>query len=321
MSSEVSRRQLVEDGVRLATGMAALGMQATATNVAEAQGAIAKSGFGFVHITDTHIQPERGAQEGVEKAFAAIAKLPEKPAFGLVGGDLVMDAALVPRDRADKVYDMWRGAAEKLKLPLHYSIGNHDLYGLKNAGTLTDAQAADPEYGKGMWKKRLGLEQSYNSFDHQGWRFVTLDSTGITKDADWEGVLDTEQIKWLDDLLRRTPKTMPMIFLTHFPIFTIINQYSAGTTIPLSPGMVVKNGKTFFEMTQNHNVKAVFQGHTHVVEEVTYLGTHYITGGAVCGDWWKGKRFGVHPEGFVVAKVSGDVLSWRYVPYGWKARS
>ena len=83
--------------------------------------------------------------------------------------------------------------------------------------------------------------------------------------------------------------------------------------------MVVKNGKTFKEMIQNHNVKAVFQGHTHVVEEVTYLGTRYITGGAVCGDWWKGKRLGVHPEGFVVASVRGENLTWKYVPYGWKA--
>jgi hypothetical protein len=28
----------------------------------------------------------------------------------------------------------------------------------------------------------------------------------------------------------------------------------------------------------------------------------------------------VHPEGFVVANVTGEELSWRYVPYGWKAR-
>lgn len=278
----------------------------------------AGSSFSFVHITDTHIQPELGAKEGVEKAFGAIAKLPEKPAFGLVGGDLVMDAALVPKDRADKVYGMWREAAEHLKLPLHYSIGNHDLFGLKEADA---AKASDPDYGKGMWKKRLGIERSYATFDHQGWRFVTLDLVGITPDASWEGVLHDEQIKWLDDLLRNTPKTMPLVFLTHFPIFTAINQYTVDTTSPLSSGTIVKNGKAFFEMTKNHNVKAVFQGHTHIIEEISYLGTKYITGGAVCGDWWKGARLGVHPEGFVVAKVNGDNLTWHYVTYGWKAHT
>jgi len=47
----------------------------------------------------------------------------------------------------------------------------------------------------------------------------------------------------------------------------------------------------------------------------------YITGGAICGDWWKGKRLGVHPEGFSVVSVSGDDLTWRYVPYGWTPRT
>jgi hypothetical protein len=84
--------------------------------------------------------------------------------------------------------------------------------------------------------------------------------------------------------------------------------------------MVVGNGRTFKEMIERHNVKAVLQGHTHVVEECIYRGVHYITGGAICGDWWKGPRLGVHPEGFVVATVAGDDLTWRYVPYGWKAR-
>ena len=44
-----------------------------------------------------------------------------------------MDAALAPRPRADLVYGLWREAAREPALPLHYSIGNHDLYGLKEA--------------------------------------------------------------------------------------------------------------------------------------------------------------------------------------------
>ncbi len=305
-----SRRQLLRSGLALAAGAGALKIETVAQAAAPS--------FTFVHITDTHIQPELGAQIGVSKAFDAIAALPTRPDFALVGGDLVMDAALVTRDRADKVYGMWREAASKLHFPLHYSVGNHDLCGLKEADA---ARASDPDYGKGLWKKRLGLERAYSTFDHQGWRFVTLDSTGITPEGSWEGVLDAAQITWLDDLLRHTPHSMPMIFLTHFPIFTIFSQYTEATTSALPAGMVVKNGRTFKEMIQNHNVKAVFQGHTHVVEECTYLGTRYITGGAVCGDWWKGKRLGVHPEGFVVAQVTGDTLTWRYVPYGWTARS
>ena len=305
---QISRRRLIAGGLCIAGATCASG-------TAEAE---TEPDFTFVHITDTHIQPELGATEGVHKAFETIRALPRKPAFGLVGGDLVMDAALVPRARADMVYDLWRQEAATLNLPLHYSIGNHDLYGLNVDGkTLTD----DPDYGKALWKKRVGLDRSYSTFDHGGWRFVMLDSVGITPAHSWEGNLDEVQVRWLDSLLRETPKSMPMVFLTHFPIFTAVTQYTEGTTAAPTAGNLVKNGKAFRELTQRHNVKAVFQGHTHVVEEINYLGVRYITGGAVCGEWWKGPRLGVHPEGFVVATAKGDELSWRYVPFGWKART
>lgn len=277
-----------------------------------------KPSFQFVHITDAHIQPELGATEGVKKAFDAIRTLPHKPAFALVGGDLVMDAALVPHSRADMVYDLWQQEAANLHLPLHYSIGNHDVYGLKVEGK---PATEDPDFGKALWKKRLGLDRSYSTFDHQGWRFVCLDSTGITPAYSWEGNLDATQLTWLDDLLRSTSKTMPMVFLTHFPIFTAVTMYTESTTAATPVGNIVKNGRTFKEMIQTHNVKAVFQGHTHIVEEIDYLGVKYITGGAICGDWWKGKRLGVHPEGFSVVTVTGDDLTWKYVPYGWTARA
>ena len=301
----LNRRELLV----AAAGTAALG----ALTAAEASAA----SFHFVHITDVHIQPELEAPAGVHKAFQAIKSLPHQPAFGLIGGDLVMDASRVSRDRADSVYALWQEQAHALGMPLHYSMGNHDLYGLGSEAA-GKPSTDSPEYGKGLWKKRLGLSSTYSTFDHQGWRFVSLDSAGITPDYNWDGVIDKEQMVWLDNLLRKTPKSMPMVFLTHYPIFTAFVQYWDGPDQG-SVGLVVKNGKAFREMIQNHNVKAVFQGHSHIVEEIDYLGVKYITGGAICGDWWKGKRMGVHPEGFVTAQVKGDELSWKYVPYGWKA--
>lgn len=288
----------------------ALGAAATAT-----LGAARKpASWSFVHITDTHIQPELGAARGVKKAFDAVRHLPEKPQFALVGGDLVMDANAVSSARADLVYDLWRQAAAQLHLPLHYSIGNHDLYGLNKP-----PRVSGPDFGKAIWKRRLGLSRTYGTFDHRGWRFITLDSVGLTPDSKAEGFMDTAQISWLDSLLRHTPKTQPIVLLTHYPLMTIFMQYTSAATAGLPPGLVVKNGKVIQEMIQGHNVKAVFQGHTHVVENCTYLGTQFVTGGAVCGDWWRGPRLGVHPEGFVAATVTGETLTWRYVPYGWKA--
>ena len=304
---QIKRRSLLQAGAATAVGLA-LGRQ-------EAEAEDAPS-FSFVHITDTHIQPELRATFGVRKAFDAINALPGKPDFGLVGGDLVMDAALVDLERAKLVYDLWDREAEALKFPLHYSIGNHDVFDLASTGK---PGAQNPNYGKGLWQSRLKLANRYSSFEHKGWLFVTLDSVGITPDGKWDGFLDKVQMTWLDDLLRKTPKTKPIVFLTHFPIFTIFSLYTSGTTSALPPGLVVKNGLEFFNLIQGYNVKAVFQGHTHVLEECSYLGAKYITGGAVCGEWWKGKRLGVHSEGFIVATCRGEELSWKYVDYGWKA--
>ena len=312
----MTRRELLQNSGTAAAALAFSGMPHPAT---AGESNKAAEAWSFVHITDTHIQPELGATEGVAKAFAAVRALKEKPAFALVGGDLVFDANKVDRSRADNVYDLWRAAAADLGLPLHYSIGNHDAFALDEAATDSAKAGKNPDYGKNLWKHRLGLERTYDTFDHRGWRFITLDSVAVSPDGKWEGALDDEQLQWLDGLLRKTPKTMPLVFLTHIPLFTIFGQYTKGTTEPLNSFNIVKNGKAFEEMIQPYHVPAVFQGHTHVVEECRYLNTRYITGGAVCGDWWKGKRLGVHPEGFTVVTVTGNALDWKYVPYGWDA--
>lgn len=279
----------------------------------------AKDDFTFVHITDVHIEPELGATEGVKKAFAAVRALPEKPDFALIGGDLVFDANKVTKDRAALVYDLWQAEADALKLPLHYSIGNHDSYGLGEAATDSAKAMQNPDFGKAIWKRRLGFDRTYTHFDHKGWRFVQLDTLLVSPSGDWQGKLDADQIKWLDDLLRQTDRKTPIVFLTHFPFLTVYAQASKGTTTALSPKDVVENGKTFLEMIQTYTVPAVLQGHTHVVEDCRYLDTHFVTGGAICANWWKGKRFGLFPEGFAVYRVRNSELSWRYVSYGWDA--
>lgn len=278
----------------------------------------ANDGFTFLHITDTHIQPELGAKDGVRKAFDAVRNLPEKPAFALMGGDIVMDANLVNRARAELIYDLWEEAAASLKMPLYYTIGNHDAFAIGGESKLSKD---DPDFGKKWWQKRLKLTNRFNSFEYQGWKFILLDSVQLEDTGKWWGELDTEQITYLDDLLRKTERAQPIVMLTHIPIMTIHGLYTNGTTDAMSSGTIVKNGKQLKELIQGRNVKAVLQGHTHVVEECDYLGTRYITTGAVCGEWWKGPRLGVHPEGFAVITVKGNDLNYRYVPYGWKAVS
>ena len=49
-----------------------------------------------------------------------------------------------------------------------------------------------------------------------------------------------------------------------------------------------------------------------------YRNTQYITGGAVCGNWWQGPRLGF-PEGFTVVSLRAMAITTRYETYGFKA--
>ena len=96
------------------------------------------------------------------------------------------------------------------------------------------------------------------------------------------------------------------------------NPASVAAEGPKHPQMVVGNANEVVSVLQKHNTLAVFQGHTHINEVVTYRGIHYVTSGAVSGNWWRGTRWGT-PEGFTVVSLHAGKVDWRYETYGFKS--
>jgi 3',5'-cyclic AMP phosphodiesterase CpdA len=274
--------------------------------------------FRFVHFTDLHIQPELGAAEGVALAVKKLLSLRPRPDFVITGGDHVMDLLKVERDRAEVQFRLLAEALKPLEMPIYSAVGNHDVYGWSQK---SDTLARTPEYGKALFAERVAKGKTYRSFDHRGWHFVILDSIEHVPPYDWRGGVDDAQLQWLKSDLERIGKQKPIVLISHVPLMTLFAQYTSAATAATPDTLIVRNGKEIRDLFSPYNVKAVLQGHTHVVEDCLYTGTHYITSGAVCGDWWKGARLGVHPEGFAVCDVDGDRLQWQYVTYGWKARS
>ena len=80
----------------------------------------------------------------------------------------------------------------------------------------------------------------------------------------------------------------------------------------------VANAPQVLEIFARHNMIAVLQGHTHINETVVWQGVPYITGGAICGNWWHGPYLG-NPEGFTVVTVAGGKVTTRYETYGFKS--
>ena len=268
--------------------------------------------FTFVHLTDIHLQPESKAYEGFLKAIETINNLHPRPAFCITGGDLVMDALGVNFERANLLYNMYSEAKKKLKMPVYDVLGNHECFGVyEESGIIPD----HPEYGKEMFKKRLGNGRTYSSFDYQGWHFMLLDTIGLTADRKYIGELSSNEIEWMKADLQNTGADTPVVMVSHIPLVTALPEY----LYPFEksdPSWQVTNTNEIAPELEKHNVKLVLSGHLHMVESWLYKSMNFTCSGAVCGSWWGGDYRGFQ-EGFTLVSVKGGEAETEYIDYGW----
>lgn len=268
--------------------------------------------FSFVFMTDIHLQPEKNAIHGFQKAIDTANEL--NPDFVITGGDNIMDALGQTWERSDSLYNLFDSMMANFNSPVYTTIGNHDLFGIYEKSGVPPSH---PEYGKGMYEKRLA--QRYYSFDYMGWDFIVLDGVGITHDRRYKGYVDDEQIVWLREELRRIGKTRPIVISIHIPLLSVESQIALGPTEAFKDNSIVNNANEIRRVLKGHNVKIVLQGHTHFLEDIYYEGIHYVTGGAVSGSVWNGKRYEME-EGFLMVTVEKDnSFSWKYIDFGWEA--
>lgn len=294
------------------------GALATSASPLFAAAAEAPGSFDYIFLTDTHLEPELAAADGCGQAFHKAASLHAE--FAIQGGDHVFDALAVDKKRADSLFDLYAHTEQALGLKVYHTIGNHDHFGLfAKSGVEMDS----PGYGKQMYTERVG--PTYYSFDHKGYHFIVLDTIQPTPDRSWEARIDQPQLDWLTaDLAKLTPGA-PVVVTAHVPLVTGFPSYTApntggsGTTpVSAHPQLVVANAWEVLPLLEKHNVLAVFQGHTHINEAVSFHGIQFITSGAVSGNWWHGTRLGT-PEGFTVVSLRNGKLTYRYETYGFKS--
>ncbi len=266
--------------------------------------------FSFVFMTDIHVEPELNADKGLMRAVNLVNRI--KPEFVLTGGDNIMDALGQNYGRSDSLYNLYTSIMKNLQMPVYHGMGNHEIFGLyEKSGVSPD----NPFYGKKLYEDRLA--KRYYSFDHKNWHFIVLDGIGLTEDHHYYGVIDREQIEWLKKELEKTGKEKPIAVCTHIPLLSIGSQIMEGPTKGMGESTIITNADKIIPLLEKYNVKLVLQGHLHFLEDINYNGIHYITGGAVCSNWWKGKRYGME-EGFLEIHVDGEKFDWKYVDYGWK---
>ncbi len=186
--------------------------------------------FGFVVFCDTQSNPE-ALRRLVEFAYA------QRPAFTLIGGDLVSDG----REK-----DHWTGHffpnMEPLntRVPVVPILGNHE----NNAQHFYDYfTLPDPEY-------------RYR-FDYGNLSVFLLDSQRPFRET-------SEDYRWLDKELARSKATWKIVMMHKPPYSSDENDY--GDTANTRSGMGDLNARRLVPLYEKYGVDIVWNGHIHTYE-------------------------------------------------------
>ncbi len=279
----------------------------------------------IAHITDIHVQPERGAGLGMAACLQHLRSLSDKPELILNGGDSIMDSLEQPASRVKTQWDLFtKVLKDENAFSVKHCLGNHDAWGWIQ--TKSGALGTEPLYGKRWAQDVLALPNRYYSFAQAGWHFIVLDSTQSRGNAGYEARLDGEQYEWLRGELNAVKRETPILILSHIPILSMTAAFflrkpdqNAEWTIPRN--LMHADGLQLQQLFLQHpNVKVCLSGHTHLVDRVDYTGVTYFCNGAVSGGWWGGAWKECDPGYALVNLYDDGSFDREYVTYGWKAR-
>lgn len=149
--------------------------------------------FRFAFISDTHIgSPDGNAERDLRHTVADINSNKQLD-FAVITGDITELGTDNQLKLAKKILD-------SLTIPWYIIPGNHD--------------AGWSESGGVSFARTFGNDRF--SFDHNGIRFIACASGPYVRMSD--GHIPRDAIRWLDSLLKKTPASLPVIFLNHYPI-------------------------------------------------------------------------------------------------------
>jgi Icc protein len=274
---------------------------------------LAQSKFSFVFMSDIHYTQKFNAPKGFQMLVDTLNQL--NPDLVMVGGDIIYDALRVTEKELMGNTNAYLKAASQIKAPLHYAVGNHEVFELyqKNADT------SGALFGKRYYEKYFG--KRYYSFNHKGWHFMVLDNIYITPDRKYIGKIDSVQLSWIKEDLKTVSEQMPIVMMMHVPLISTLSQWYGGGTNANDDKVAAIDSHRLLRLFESRNLRLVLQGHLHYFEALNILNkTTVITAPSVSGKWWRGKQHEVE-EGFIRINVDGDKLEYEYVDFGWEPKN
>ncbi len=197
---------------------------------------VPKSDFSFVQISDSHIGFNKAANPDVtgtlQATIAKINAMPTAPKFILHTGDL---SHLAQADQFDTLEQSLKSVKTD---KIFYVPGEHDL---TDNGKLYLERYGKATKGDGWY-----------SFDSNGVHFIGLVNALVQVDGGL-GVLGNDQLKWLEDDLKRYSNSTPIVVFAHIPLWAVYPQWGWGT----------KDSEQALTLLRRFGSVSVLNGHIH----------------------------------------------------------
>lgn len=340
---DVSRRDALRLGAFGAAGLmmtSALGACA-ASGSRSSSGAAAMSGgrtgsggerkrlLRLAHLTDFHIQPERGATEGVAACLRHAQSMKDPPQVIVTGGDLIMDGYDAEFDRTKRQWEIWQKVLkDECSLPIVHTLGNHDIWGWHKKRSKTSGSEA--KWGKRWACEMVERDEAWYAADvGDHVRLVILDSVQPhpTVEYGYAAYCDEAQWNWLQRTLANTGPEKHVIVVSHIPIVSttaMVDAKQQGVRtedLKIGRNLMHADASRLVSLFKSRgNVRACLSGHMHLIDRVEMNAITYLCNGAVCGGWWKGPNQDCRAGYAIVDLFNDGGVERQYVTYDWAYR-
>ncbi|MDD3608009.1 MAG: metallophosphoesterase [Candidatus Moranbacteria bacterium] len=161
--------------------------------------------------------------------------------------------------RANEIY-------QKIEAPKYHVLGNHETDNIT----------------KEKWREIVGYDKDYYYFDVKSYRFIVLDANNVavpegsdnivdmspTTPHSYKGMMDKEQLAWLENLLKESGNYKKIVFVHEPPL---------DQTVGKIRGDIFINPKPLRDLFSEYGVMAVFSGHIEEMCDVNINGVRYFT--------------------------------------------
>lgn len=194
----------------------------------------ARQDFSFAYLADTHVGTAIGADD-LRASVNDINKM-DSLDFVILAGDMTEHDFAGELDTAKAILD-------QLDIPYYVIPGNHELKWSASGGE--------------KFRKLFGDDKFV--FDHKGYRFIGINQGPLLRMG--EGFVAREDLNWLKQVIKKTPKSKPYFVVTHYPIdHTVTNAYD------------------MLEIVKQKNIQAICHGHGHANRLSDYSDVRGIMG-------------------------------------------